>query len=276
MLGELLRIGDTVTVKIAQENLDWGYGRDIHGKTATVLSFGTIDYGYVHNYGKLPGIYENKSWVNVEVDGKEHHVSSCFLVCEASGDREYVEGVRLRDLPETKFWPGDTVQFVGDEDWLVEEGPVVVRSIDYRWIGKTCNDNVTPMPINNLQLNTGGTCAVRCDQLELIERGNVFKYYNDLPLEFEDLREEAEFYASLGHTEEVRNPATSLFSWPDARRNGKHFPEEALQAIRDGIGHGIKAGHDFFGNKMRVSVYRFKDEELGKRVAEATLKGFEL
>jgi len=96
------KIGDVVHIVIAKENLDWGYGKDIHEKTGKVVGFGEIHYGYVNNYGKEPGIYENTSWLKVEVDGVVHNISSCF--CNVDGVKPvHQEGKRLRDLPETKF-----------------------------------------------------------------------------------------------------------------------------------------------------------------------------
>ena len=272
MLDDKLRIGDAVRIKVAQENLDWGYGRDITGKTGTVLGFGTIDYGYTRNFGKEPGIYENKSWVNVDIEGKTHHVSTCFVEgVDIPEDRTMECGKRLSDLPETKFWPGDKVKYVGDIDWMVRESVVIVDSIEYNYIGEFCNDGVTPMPHNCLRLNSGGTCNFNDEFLVLVERGNVWKYYNDEPISFNGIDEEAAFYMEIGRTTEVRNPETNLYSWD---QNGDH-PVQALKAIKNRLGHGMNVSTPFFCSSPQISVYRFLDEEVGERVRKATLEGFE-
>ena len=59
MLGELMRIGDRVTVQIAKENREWGYNPCPDGAKAKVLGFSEIAYTRILNFGHKPGIYEN-------------------------------------------------------------------------------------------------------------------------------------------------------------------------------------------------------------------------
>ena len=56
-----------------------------------------------------------------------------------------------------------------------------------------------------------------------------------------------------------------LYSWTK---------EEVLEAIKNGTVHGFSVSSGFFGSGQIFNAQRFKDEELGKRVAKATLEGF--
>ena len=123
-------------------------------------------------------------------------------------------------------------------------------------------------------MTEGGTVCVRPTNLKLVSRGNVWKYYHNEPLEFADLREEAEFYHNIGRTKEVRNPKDDLYHWDDYAGKVSE-PVEALQAIKDGLGDSMNVG-SLFGlmSSPRITVYKFLDREVGERVRKATLEGF--
>jgi hypothetical protein len=112
----------------------------------------------------------------------------------------------------------------------------------------------------------GGTTWVNESDMTLIRRGNVWKHFNGEKLVFADLREEADFFSLLGHTEEVRNPACNLYKWEK---------DEVLKAVRDGIVDGFTMGGGIFGQGFaRINAVRFRDRELGERVRQETIRGF--
>jgi hypothetical protein len=279
IFGDLLRVGDMVKINFPQESLDWGCGKGTQGKIGPIVKFGEIDYGYNHNYGQKPGMYENKSWANVFIDGKEFHVSTCHVDgIDIPTDRKPEKGKWLRELPETKVWPGDKVSYTSDQknnNWVEEHNPFTVARIDYSNMGQFCNDGITPMPIIVMDIDGGGTVSVREREVTLIERGNIWKWYHHEPIAFATIQEEASFYHSIGRTHEVRNPKKQLYAWDDAvDANGKKYPKEALEAIRDGLGHTMNVTNLPFSYRAHLSVYKFDDEEVGQRVRKATLAGF--
>ena len=145
----------------------------------------------------------------------------------------------------------------------------IVR-IEYEWLGRMRNDGKTPMPeygIVPAEKGLGGTTSVNESELELVSRGNVWKYFNGEKPEFSSFEDEVRFFSDLGHTKEVRNPANDLYRWSK---------EEVLKAIQEGIVDGMTGGSGLFGGGTRISAITFKDRELGKRVSESTLRWFGL
>jgi hypothetical protein len=288
VLGEILKVGDTVVINIPDENWEWGF-RPVSkqsGTEADVVGFGEIPYTRVQNFGHEPGIYVNHSWVDVKVPGKKQFcISSCHIDLKDKAEEKQREKayhkaggyknshVRLRDLPETKFWEGDVVKLADDmrDVWPGVE-TFRIFSINYGDFGQMRNDGVTPMPEYNIEPNVkgrGGYVAVNESQLTLVERGNVWKHYHKEPLWFAGIEEEAGFFAMLGHTEEVRNPKSKLYNWTK---------DEVLAAIRDGIADSFSVDRGIFGTSKELHhrAVRFKDRDLGERVAQATLAGFGL
>jgi len=281
MIGELLKIGDIVSVTIPKENRDWGYNPCEDGDQGEVTSFGEIDYGYTGNFGHEPGIYVNRSSVTLKMikTGEPLNISAYNVNLLDPAEEKvrdaairlkpewYKDKERIRDLPETKFWPGDRIK-IHDERHRDQNGNnefVVVR-INYSWMNNKCDDG-SPYPFYDYsdKMSAGWHSSIRESDMSLVSRGNVWKHYHNEPVSFEDLKEEADFYSLLGHTTEVRNPANHLYSWTK---------DEALQAIRDGLAHVMSVSGGLFGGGPHLNVIRYNDEELGKRLAEATLKGF--
>lgn len=294
MFDELMRVGDKVTITIPKENREWGYNPCPDGTEATIIGFSETYYGRLGNLGFKPGVYVNRAWVKVRLpDGKEYSEWSGRLefVDKAKGRRRLAAFRKLqreqpsnslnkeflRELPGTPFWEGDFVharghsmitsvfgelppgrdpdvfQIIGiDYDYLTEQTQVGTKYPAYRISSK---------------LGAGWHTTVREDDMTLVERGPVWKFFHNEPITFGDLKEEAQFFQSLGHTEEVRNPANGLYKWTK---------DEILDAIRKGVAHGFSMDGGFFGNGPSVSARRFKNEDLGRRVAQATLVGFGL
>lgn len=273
MIGDILKVGDEVILKIPEENREWGYNPAPDGTHATIESFDEIDYSRTQSYGREPGIYVNKQWCNLRLeDGESLHIGAFCLAFEdleeydrrlnaghAAGGMDQ-EHERLRDLPETPYWEGDRVEIISDSRQMI------VDRIDYMHIGSTRNDG-SPWPIYELTEGPGyGTLiGINVDNIRLVERGNIWKYYNNEPIVFSDLMEEATFARTLGLYDDVRNPSTLMYTWTK---------DEALDAIRDGIAHSISVDSGFFGSGPHTRVCKFRDEDLGRRVAAATLDGF--
>jgi hypothetical protein len=281
MIGENIETGDKVIVKVAKENRDWGYNPCPDDTVAEVVGFSEIHYGRVQNFGYPPGVYPNYCWVNIKLpDGEIRHISISFLephdkdkysrmnderMRRRKEDPYHDRKTMIRELPETKFWEGDFVRCKDDTDR--KDCYQIVRT-DYSNIGCFCNDGVTPMPIYEISdgFDAGWWRSVRESTLELVERGPIWKLMHDEPVVFESLEEETRLTKLMGHYKEVRNPDTSKspHAWTK---------DEILDAIEEGIAHGLSVSGGIFGGP-HFSAILFSDEDLGRRVADATLKGF--
>lgn len=177
-------------------------------------------------------------------------------------DAELDNRVRIGDLPETKAWEQDFVRVTSRHG--IEYG--VIEGIEYHWLRDDVKEISYRFRIVDADKNeTGGTTYARESEIEVLERGNVWKYFHNEPLSFKDLKEEASFYAGLGQSTEVRNPANGLYSWTLA---------EAMQAIKDDLIDSISVGSVPFAMTSRINVTRFENRDLGKRLQAATLEGF--
>jgi hypothetical protein len=277
-LTELLQIGDEVVFKVDPERRAWTdtYKDVPDGTKGIVCGFydAVVYKSRVPVLVHQPGVYHHKGAVSVLLrDGRI--VPGDWSVEMVDKDQEKrrdaalrgadgmlrTEQVRLGDLPETKFWEQDKVRVRFPHDG--NEHEMVISCIDYYHMLKRREDG-SPWPFYDVRYAEGGTTSVEESWVELIERGNVWKYHNNQPLSFADLKEEGSFFQLVGQTEEMRNPANGYYSWTK---------DEVLEAIRNGTVHGFSVSSGFFGSG-RINAQRFKDEALGKRIAKATLEGF--
>lgn len=130
-------------------------------------------------------------------------------------------------------------------------------------------------------------------ELELVERGNFWRRAHDEPLIFKDLEEESFWAWMVGETEAVPAPERPKDPWSrdylsecsvevQAQQRAKWYSETAaLSCVSEGKGHGIQSHHafeDVYDSRPYVwcNVLRFKDEDLGRRVAAATAHGFRI
>jgi len=292
MIYELMRIGDEVAITIPQEDRKWGYNPCPDETKATILGFSEIHYGRLGNFGLKSGVYVNRSWVKVRLpDGKEYYEFSGRLKLTDKADhkrrlvafrkfqQEQPDNWRseefLRELPETPFWEGDFVRTHGRSavtsvysEMPPDRDPDVFQiiGIDYGYLTeKTQIGTKYPAYRISSNLGSGWSTSASEDNMVLVERGPVWKFFHDEPITFGDIKEEAEFFESIGHTEEVRNPDNGLYRWTK---------EEVLKAIKSGLVHGFWVDDTPFGSELGIRAKRFKDEDLGRRVAQATLEGF--
>ncbi len=294
MIDQLMRVGDGVEITIPQESREWGYNPCPDGTQATILGFSEIHYGRLGNFGFKPGVYVNRAWVTVrlpngqeysefsdrlELTDKDEHARrlAAFRKLQQEQPDNWYSKEFLRDLPETPFWEGDFVRVRGHagvmsvySEMPPDRDPEVFQiiGIDYHYLTeRTQIGTMYPAYKISSKLGAGWHTSASEVDMVLVERGPVWKFYHDERLEFGDLKEEAQFFESLGHTEEVRNPANNLYSWTK---------DEVLEAIKSGLVHGFSVSSGFFGGEPSISARRFKNEDLGRRVARATLEGFGL
>lgn len=280
-LTELLKIGDEVVFKVDPERRAWTSTYDMvpDGTKGIVCGFGdAVMYEpRVPFLVRQPGVYHSRGAVSVWLnDGRIVPGDWCITMTDqaeqqrrdaALRDDDGIlreKQVRLGDLPETKFWEQDKVRVRFPFDGRVEDMTVV--RISYRDMYNTRADG-SPWPFYDVRYAEGGQTSAEESWIELVERGNVWKHFHGQALVFADLKEEASFYQLIGQTEEVRNPKNGYYSWTE---------DEVLAAIKSGLVHGFSMSSGFFGSGPHISALRFRDENLGKRVAEETMRGFDL
>lgn len=275
---ELLQIGDKVVFNVDPEYRAWtnDYQDVPDGTEGVVCGFydAVIYESRIPVFTHHPGVYHRRGaasvWLSdgrivpggwsIEMVDKDEEKRRDIALRDADGVR-HTEQVRLGDLPDTKFWEQDRVcvRFPNSE-W--GEQKMIISHIDYYYM-HSCRCDGSPFPFYGVRFMKGGQTSAEELWIELIERGNVWKYYNNQPLSFADLKEEADFFRLVGQTREVRNPKNDRYSWTK---------DEVLAAIRDGAVHGFS----LLGSGPYLSAWRFNDELLGKRVAETTLEGFSI
>jgi len=279
-LIELLQIGDEVVFKVDPERRMWtDTYKDVPDGTKGIVCGFYDAVIYVSRVPVLvhqPGVYHRKGAVSVWLrDGRIVPGDCSIEMVDKDQEKRRdaalrgadgvlcIEQVRLGDLPETKFWEQDKVRvrFSHDDG---SEHEMVIGRIDYCQMHKRRDDG-SLWPFYNVWCMEGRQISAEESWIKLIERGNVWKYYNNQSLKFADLKEEVDFFQLVGQTKKIRNPKNNLDSWTK---------EEVLDAIKNGIVHGFSVSSGFFGSGPNINAQRFKDEELGKRVAKATLEGF--
>ncbi|RJQ35153.1 hypothetical protein C4568_01540 [Candidatus Parcubacteria bacterium] len=278
-LSELLEIGDEVVFKVDPERRYWtDTYKDVPDGTKGIVCgfYDAVIYEprapvLVHQ----PGVYHRKGAVSVwlsdgrivpgdwsiEMTNKDEEKRRDAAMRDEHGIFRSKQ-VRLGDLPATKFWEHDKVRVRFPHDGSEHE--MTIGRIDYHHMHQRRDDG-SPWPFYGVNYSAGVSTSAEEAWIELIERGNVWKYHNNEPLVFTDLKEEAGFFQLVGQTEEMRNPENGLYSWTK---------DEVLAAIKAGTVHGFSVSSGFFGSGPHINAQRFKDEGLGKRVAKATLEGF--
>lgn len=271
-----MQIGDELRLSVLEENRSWGYKPAPNGTVMKVLGFGVIYDGRAKGCRK-PGVYRNRSWVKVEINGKETSIGLFHF--EPVDKQKYESRLAeynlhrhqseydfraerekdwLGELPETKFWEGDKVLVVGGHGFH-DTNIGYIQTVRYENIGDKRDDG-TPMPLYDItpEWNASYTTWADEEHLELLERGPVWKYYHGEPIKFENLRQEADFFKRLGMYAEVRNPSDKMYSW-------------TLTEFIEGLKKGLI--HDWHGanESTRGNAIKFDDIELGKRVARMNL-----
>lgn len=277
-LSEILEIGDKVILNVDPEKRYWTdtYNDVPDGTEGVICGFydAIIYEPRVPVLVNQPGVYHKKGAASVWLpDGRIVPGDYCTTMVDKDEEERrdkamrdehgcfQVKLVRIGDLPETRFWEMDKVlvSYKNESDEL--QG--VIRSIDYHSMHDKCKDG-SPYPFYRVDFN-GSIGSGSESNMKLVERGNVWKYFHNEPVTFANLKEEASFFQLIGQAEEIRNPDNGLFSWSE---------DEVIAAIKKGTVHGFMVENGLFATGPHISARRFKNEELGKRVASATLEGF--
>jgi hypothetical protein len=109
--------------------------------------------------------------------------------------------IRIGDLPTTCIMPGDTVRFPG-------ERRLFVRKLDYEQMGTTHK-----YPLFYCDIEQPDGRWFHCqeafgnqEQLEVLDRGNLFKFSHGKEMNFSSIEEEARFYQELGFSHKATFP----------------------------------------------------------------------
>ncbi len=256
---ESLEIRDRI--KVISEN-NW----DTYGWKGTIIGFDTYAQPrYPNKEGKKPGIYENPWWCKVEFDKKKkgkkliEFVSSCNI--EVLNKKNWRAGLMfgeredkfIQDLPETNFYELDKVKF------RRKNKNMLVGKINYDKIyEKQSGGSLYHLVYSEDEIRNCVLGYAENKDLSLIKRGNVWNYYHDKKLSFENIKEEANFYINLGKCERLSSDA-----------NGKYWTKESvLKEIE------AKNVDGFVMNNKEITALKFKDENFGERVRKLTLDGF--
>lgn len=269
MIPELLQIGDHVIVSIDRESRSWGYDPCANGTRAVVTGFGEVAYGRTQNFGHQPGFYHNKSWPfltlengqvltinskHVELADQEEYTRRVVAFREQQEQGISPQKQMVRPLPDTPFWEGDLVEYSGKTYF--------VTRIDYLYLDDLTNFG-DRWPAYWICLHPyGDDFSLAETQLTLVSRGKVWLYYHNKPIVFASVVEEAKFFLSLGKADEVRNPNTGDYRWTF---------DQLIKALNERRVHGYTVNGGLFASGG-ITAWRFRDEQLGCRLAEATLQ----
>jgi hypothetical protein len=217
------------------------------GESVTILRFLELHEGRTDGIGVPPGLWTNYAWAIVgDARGAEHEISTYDLLPAPGREMVLVPRELVRDLPDTPFWEDDVVEvFDGRRGY--------VSTIDYLEVEKPGSDR----PVYKVRFANYAENFHR-RSLDLVERGNVWKFYHGEEMEFESAADEARFYHRISQATSVTNTAhgTSTFPW-----------EQAVEILRNGdadmIWHNwavavADPGYD-------VECYVIDDPDVGER-----------
>lgn len=276
----LYRMYDRVVISLDKETRDWrGAKVPPNGTQATIVGIeSSVQWrGRCWEYGRAPGKYlVNNGAFRLRFDDGKGIIMNTYdfdhldegLMAKRQDERRSLgddppTDTWMEPLPELPFCEMDRVSFVRFED---EEQTGTIGRINYDYIGQFCTDDVTPMPMFQVNMDGGGSSSFRPEELKLIERGNVWRHTNGQPLRFKDIKEETSFHSAMGWDEQVRCPQTGNYDWVNV--------SNVLEGIRNDIVDCLKMTGSFFGAPSMHAAIRFRDRELGKRVQAKFLDGF--
>lgn len=293
-LEKFIQLNDRVIVNVDPERRSWAPVPYADGTIGTVVGFKQWDnyVSRVPNFGTPPGIYSERSIPLVRFDGgingayiqasdlafedptlKDKRVEERAARGGFATDDEYSNKTRIGDLPETPFWESDIVT-VHSKKWGGDFGqphsecatPAVLKidSINY-----DDREGQHTYSVSGLYASGHTTGQIRAakEELLLVERGNIWRYFNNEAPVFVDLKDEIVFHQQLGKVQSLRNELrNNYYLWTLA---------EALAAIRDGRADVFSHSAGFFGGHSRIEVKRFDDRDMGERVRAEAIKGWE-
>lgn len=267
ILSSHARIGDRVTMQMDDESRGWaGKGEEPNGTEGVIIGFHRyISYTSRNEVrkDKPSGKYEGNSVPIVKWDnGRTQIISPHYIAIpkeiynERRGSSSYKEAfdtpLYLGPLPSLPFYEDDVLELkesIFNDSYLVR-----VRRIDYNNVDTFCTDNVTPYPIYTVSPvdHSGPTTSIRESDVGRIEkRGLYWMWENDKEnIKFDSLKEEANFYRSIGYAEEMRNPKSGNYAWSI---------EEAEEALRNKTIASISVSNNFFSHGSRPVCYTYPE-----------------
>lgn len=209
--SQILQIGDKVVFNVDPERREHTntYDNIPDGTVGVVCGFydAVIYCSRVPVFIEQPGVYHRKGAVFVWLpDGRIIQGGHSIKMVDEEERRRRDTAmrdergilkhtmVRLGDLPPTNFWESDKVRVRFPDKRGERE--MVIHSIEYDYIHK-CRADGSPWPFYNVKSAESGSTTAEESWIELIERGNVWNYYNNQPCSFADIKEEANFFALL-------------------------------------------------------------------------------
>jgi len=301
MLNHILRQGDRVRMRMSSDSRSYGQKGVPDGTLGTVAGRDRSPEFYEHRYPVSPyiepGVYTKDTQPIViwdeypdgvdPMDPEYARVSAIWLEPADTFFKEYnlraekewpvrlpngdvnpdfciiKDGHRLDhlervgDLPETDFWEQDLVSWHGQR--------YQIRRINYdRWGPEKLHCyEMEEVDENNVYRQNGST-TVEPSELELIERGNVWRFHHGEEPIFHSLSQEISFAIGMNQTETVRNPSCNLYMW-------------TMNEIHEGLKSGIVDGFmdpSYLKNLNRFTysdLIRYKNRDLGERIRQSTL-----
>lgn len=287
--AKYLRIGDMVVMHMDKEAREWGSKGVPDGTIGIVIGFHRFQdhRARINNYGHAPGVYmrngcpmvrwfdgsvsepgtSNLRWLHdhekKKIERREDHLHNEAFEYEA----------RTGDLPELPFWEMDKVRIIlrkrRDRQPWDHTDVVRIHAIDYHRIDDKRNDG-SPMPIYDVSpIEEGyGRISMETDDLELVERGNLWKWFNGQrdQVKFETIEDEVRFHAQLGMETQIECKQSGNYHWPLTAI----LP--ALQASEIDV---VRFSSGMFGSSGSMNAYKMDDPDLSQRVRAISLKGYD-
>lgn len=283
VLEKYLRVGDLVVMHLDEESRH--YRKDVSDGTIGIVSHFTRYKDYhprINNWGQESGVYMKNGvaeivWIDGSVSQPgagslrwltDHEEKQKQRRDDRAGSDEYDRADRLSDLPDLLLWEMDTVRIIkGHQPWQHTD-IVRVERIDYRNLDSTRDDG-SPMPIYDCTpLEKGyGRCSFEETEVELVERGSLWKWFNGqrAQVRFDSLEEEIAFHFALDQEEQVKCEQSKSYHWPFAA---------ILPALRAGTIDVIKRSGGFFGASDSMAGHKLTDPDLSRRVREESIRGY--
>ncbi|MDE0724435.1 MAG: hypothetical protein OSB62_07020 [Alphaproteobacteria bacterium] len=287
----LLRVGDLLTISIDSRMRRYAADKN-DPPDETLCTFHGFEHktryrGRTSGDSQAPGTYQERGNIRVilsngmgyctyasnltPVDAEEH--ARRIAADDPHNAIIAEQAIKISDLPETKFWEGDTVIYYDRKapDTQVDRR-YTVESIAYELHAQapfsfheaSCYNLVsTSDPENKV-------CASEA-ALYLGERGNVWKYYNGEQTLFTSLEEEMAFHRAIGNYSYVIHPLEGSHLWELS---------DAIKAVENGAADIIIEPSRGFGpfaavfDDLKSTVIRFNDRNTGERARTETLKKY--
>lgn len=278
ILNSHAHIGDRITMQMDDESRGWvGKGEEPNGTEGVIIGF----YRYISytsrnevRKDKPAGKYEGNGAPIVKWDnGKTQIISPHYIAIpkeiynERRGSSNYKEAfdtpLYLGPLPSLPFYEDDVLAL--KEKIFGDSQLVRVRRIDYNHSNTFCDDGITPYPIYTVSPvdHSGPTTNIREeDVLQRVNCGLYWMWENDKDnIKFDSIKQEANFYRSIGYAEEMRNPRSGFYDWTI---------EEAEEALRNKTIAGVSVHGGFFGSGPSLVCYTYPElPELEERLRAA-------